>query len=666
MNAAGARWRGPAAAAAAAVTATAALAPFVGAPAAAAPPAATATTTPPQAPVAEPGTGWPAPGAAAELTATLARELESIGREPETIQRDARAAFRRVAYDLLFRGASAPPGAQAMAVAGFRLAGLRAAVDAIVDACPADGPTAEALRRFTASAAHGVVADPAVGVVAPEEPERALVPMMAPLRQALGAASPLRAPRRDGAWPLPAALARAARTAPDPAGGTDFSIERIAAACNWIPRELAMRLASLDAGAGAARTPLAREIAAALPPADSLAASGKGWASDDLRAAFAAAADARDPSAARALRQAIEAAHAIAGFSPAELPPELRRAATEACRPGLAQAAGAGQALAAVAAGREPPAAQANALRVVRESNADLARIQAARTWPDAIGAMHAPSRRMMESTIRGWCQALPAPRGAQAARAAMDAFAGELAAFRELRLEAAMRHGDAAARAAAGGSADPLLAEIDRRRAAWAAGWVTGKGNADAAAAMRRAAHVMESLAAAASLAGGAEAERRLARWGGFGAPEEGLGINPAALTGRARLAAEALIDRRDAEVDAQLGSLAQALPAAWLVALLADRLDPWLAGRDDTVAALDAAIQGPAAGAWLEGSRAALMDFARLAHEESFARRSHRGDTAAELRTRVAAAAAGILATSPELAPDAADAPAPATVTP
>ena len=665
MRAVRGRRRGHAAAATT-LAAKAALAAFIGAPSAAAPPATHAAGAPTQAPAAAPGMEWPSPGAAADLTALLAQELESIGREPETIQRDARAAFRRVAYDLLFRGASAPSGAQAMAVAGFRLADLRMAVDAIVDACPADGPAADALRRFTASAAHGVGTDPAAGAVAPEAPERALVPMMAPLRQALGAALPLRAPRREDAWPLPGELARAARTAPDPAAATDFPVERIAAACNWIPRELAARLASLDAASGAAPTPLAREIAAALPPADALAATGKGWSTDDLRAAFAAAADARDPAAARALRQAVEAAHAIAGFNPAELPPELRRAGAEACRPALAQAAAAGQALAAVAAGREPTAAQAAALRAVRESHADLVRIQAARTWPDAIGAMHAPSRRMMESTVRGWCQALPAPRGAQAVRAAMDAFAGELAAFRELRLEAAMRRGDAAARAAAGGSAEPLLAEIDRRRAAWAAGWVTGKGNADAAAAMRRAAHAMESLAAAASLAGGAEAERRLARWGGFGAPEEGLGISPAALSGRARLAAEALIDRRDAEVDAQLDSLAEALPAAWLVARLADRLDPWLAGRDDTVAALDAAIQGPAAGAWLAGSRAVLMDFARLAREESFARRAHRGDTAAVLRTRVAAAAAAVLAASPELAVDAADAPAPATVTP
>jgi hypothetical protein len=154
--------------------------------------------------------------------------------------------------------------------------------------------------------------------------------------------------------------------------------------------------------------------------------------------------------------------------------------------------------------------------------------------------------------------------------------------------------------------------------------------------------------------------------RWGGFGGPEEGLGINAAALTGRARLAAEALIDRRDAEVDAQLGSLAEALPAAWLVARLAGCLDPWLAGREDAVAALDAAIQGPGDAAWLGSSRAALMDFARLAREEAFARRTRRTDEAAQLRARLAAAAAAVLAAAPDLAAEGNDAPAPATVEP
>lgn len=619
----------------------------------------------PAPPAAAEVAAWPANGAATGLTAALARELEAIGREPDSVQRDARAAYRRVAYDLLFRGASAPAGAQAMAVAGFRLADLRGAVDAIVDACPADGPAGDALRRFTAAAAHGVAVGAGDGDARPDAPEGALVPIMAPLRQALASASPLRVPRTDPAWPSAAALARAA-----PAGtvaAPEYTIERLATACSWIPRDLGIALGKLDAAAGAVRSLLAVEIAAALPPADSLAGAGKGWTPDQMRDAFAAVAASRDAAAAAALRQAIEAAHAVATFRPAELPPELRRPATEACRPALAQGAAAGQALAEVAAGREPSAAQAAALGAVRAARADLARIEAARTWPDAIGAMHAPSRRQMESTVRGWCQGLAGPRGVPAVRAAMDAFAAELAAFRELRLEAAIRRGDAGARAAAGGSADPLLAEIDRRRAAWAAGWVTGKGSPEAAASMRRAARVMDSLAAAASLATGTDTERRLARWGGFGAPEDGTGISRGALGGRARLAAEALIDRRDPEADAQLGSLAEALPAAWLVARLADRLGPWIAGRDDTVALLDAAVQGPGADAWLAGSRAALMDFARLAREESHARREKRAEQAAELRARVAASAAAVLAAAPDLAAEPAAAPAaPATVTP
>ena len=628
-----------------------------------APPAPRAPpTTTPNAP-APPAADWPTPGAAADVAATLSQELDAIGREPESLQRDARAAFRRIAYDLVFRGASAPPGAQAMAVAGFRLADLRGAVDAIVAACPADGPAADALRRFVASAAHGVAVDAGADGLRPEAPERALVPMLAPLRQVLGTSSPLRVPRTGPAWPDEAALAR---PAPTGTAAHDFTIERIAAACSWIPRDLAMTLASFDATSGAVRAPLAVEIAAALPPADVLVTAGKGWTGDHLRAAFAAVAESRDPSAAQALRQAIEAASVVAMSNPAELPPELRRTASEVCRPALAQAGTAGAALAATAAGREPNAAQQAALRTVRAAHADLLRMQAARTWPDAIGAMHGPSRRQMESTTRGWCQALAAPRGADAARTAMDAFAAELARFRDLRMETAMRRGGAAARAAAGGSADALLTEIDRRRAAWASGWVTGKGSREAGAAMLRAGRVMDALAAAAVLSSGAEAERRLVRWGGFGGPEEGLGINAAALTGRARLAAEALIDRRDAEVDAQLGSLAEALPAAWLVARLAGCLDPWLAGREDAVAALDAAIQGPGDAAWLGSSRAALMDFARLAREEAFARRTRRTDEAAQLRARLAAAAAAVLAAAPDLAAEGNDAPAPATVEP
>lgn len=289
-------------------------------------------------------------------------------------------------------------------------------------------------------------------------------------------------------------------------------------------------------------------------------------------------------------------------------------------------------------AARGTPAQQAEAL-------GDLQRLAAAGTWPERMDAVRAGTREPFERLLRQWGSTL-AQTGAssraqrQTVRTIMDTFADQLTQFHPVPLETRLRARDPAAIAAAAGQSQPLLEEIDRRRAAWALAWSRGRpaGMDATARAMQRVADTMEGLAAVAALEGTDPAETRLHRWGGFSARAVSTGLHPQALVARTRLTVEALLAGQDAEVDAQVDHLRRDLPVAWLVARLTEELQPWLEARGGVCAQLDAVCSGPGPESLLGTERATLMLFSRYLREEVAARQAHDEERARALRSYLA----------------------------
>ncbi|MFO0961931.1 MAG: hypothetical protein U0625_03385 [Phycisphaerales bacterium] len=337
--------------------------------------------------------------------------------------------------------------------------------------------------------------------------------------------------------------------------------------------------------------------------------------------AATAPADADDAPPADPAAAAAALARRVQAFDPAALRPDLRAAAHDL----------------QAAAARAPDDTRAQA-----EAAADLERIAAVPGWVDAMGAMRAASRHPFDAVSRAWVAALREPGRRAAARAQMDAFARQLARVHPMPLERALRGGEPAALEVAAGRSQELLAEIDRRRAAWAAGWSVNKGAGDATTRALRLARVMEVLAEGAALGRDAAAEQQLVRWGGWWARIEGLGVHPKALAARSALAVEAVLEGKEAEVEAQLAKLDQELPVAALVARVAERLGPWLAARAGVVVAVQNAVAAPAPGAWMGEERAALMAFARLAREHARARAQRDEALAERLRAAMVPLAA------------------------
>ena len=153
---------------------------------------------------------------------TLRTEMDELGRTPASQVRDAKVSVRRVAFDLLFHGAGAPADAQAAAVAGLRLHGLRGDVDALIEASsagtrPEDARATEAIARFAKGAAHGMASAPDC-----TRPEAALAPLMAPLTEAASHAASRGGAAWTTAWPGVAELGAAGAAAARGAGpGTD-------------------------------------------------------------------------------------------------------------------------------------------------------------------------------------------------------------------------------------------------------------------------------------------------------------------------------------------------------------------------------------------------------------------------------------------------------------
>lgn len=138
-------------------------------------------------------------GAAADMAATLRREIDASSAEGGDQAATARLAVRRVAFDLLFRGA-APDAPQAAAMAGLRLAWIREEIDAAVSAPPADGDRRArfdaALAHFAQLASHGIA-----GGIDPARPELAIAPLLGPLESAIAAAAGTDVPLPGASWP---------------------------------------------------------------------------------------------------------------------------------------------------------------------------------------------------------------------------------------------------------------------------------------------------------------------------------------------------------------------------------------------------------------------------------------------------------------------------------
>lgn len=449
-------------------------------------------------------------GAVTAAAQSMRREIERISAAPHGPARDAALALRRVAFDLLARGNEAPDDAQAMAVAGLRLARACAMLDAVLSSAEAERrlnpAVVAALARFVRAAEHGLDAPPPAA-----EPERALREALAPLREAVAG---LEAKGPSGAGAPPAAVPATA----------------------W-PAEP-------ELGPGGAAAPGPADAAA--PP------------------------DGQDPAA------------------------------------------------------------------------ADLARLAAMKSWPDAIAAMNAPSRERFAALTKRWAANLKLPAEQAAARATIDRFARELETFRTLPLEAGLRASSPAASEAALGRGKDLLGAVDRQRKQWVKAWSDGRGTAEATGAMLRLARVMAALEASNALSPRLAGARDLERWGGWSSAVTDLAIHPKAIAGRGALALESLLSGDAAGTDLQLAKLDDELPLAWFVALLAERVAPWAAPRPALGSMLAAAADAPSGESWMGSHRAEWALLGRLAAEEAHARAAGNAPIAAALRAEFASRAA------------------------
>ena len=213
--------------------------------------------------------------AATEAAATLRSEIDALSKGAGDPRTDARIALRRVAFDLLFRGDAAEHG-DASVVAGFRLAWLRAELDALVQSVPADAARAAALAgavaEFANAAAHGVDRVPP-----PDRPEESLRALLEPLDRAVAATE---ADGRDPGTAWPAAIGRGNR----PPAASAAWIEPAPAAS--MPADDAARIAAIQGWSATIRSCSPRSAA-------QFEASAKAWSTalrDRVRQAAARAA----------------------------------------------------------------------------------------------------------------------------------------------------------------------------------------------------------------------------------------------------------------------------------------------------------------------------------------------------------------------------------------
>ena len=238
-----------------------------------------------------------------DASRTLRTELDALAAEAAGPARESRIALRRVAFDLLFRGAGLGPTEQAMPIAGLRLFALRSAIDAEIAKDRADGPAAaqfrEALARFASIAAHGIAPSPS------QPDDAALAEALRPLEEAIAAAETRPPKFPSTAWPSIGDPADAKATVAAAAPVTPES---------WTKAELDAASTRWTAGIAAAHAPSRRSFEAA----------AKAWA-----------AALRDPARRQAACSAMVALDAeLRAFEPGAFERRLRRAdpaARESC-----------------------------------------------------------------------------------------------------------------------------------------------------------------------------------------------------------------------------------------------------------------------------------------------------------------------------------------------
>lgn len=570
----------------------------------------------------------------------------------------ARIAFRRVVYDLLFHGADAE--AQAMAVAGLRLADCRETLDRLLESLPFAVPTAPGaptplpptpaddhradLARFAAACAQGLHPLPSAA-----QPERALAERLEPLRRVVAWLEQRADPAQPNAWPT---LEGAARGAQSQWAAEDAAADLRAAlaAAVWLTPSERTACAALAAAPPAGDARLASALAECLARASDLTRGEGAWDAVRLRAMVVAITAQPNADAVETLARTLRAAQAVRTFDASTLPPTVRGAAREIQVQARRAAVKLAPLLSRLATAEHALASPelASAMEAQTGAAADLSRLRAAGGWPERLAAVRAGSREPFEGVVRAWSGALVQPDQRARTRSTMDAFAGQLARFAPVRMETRLRAEDPRAVAATAGQARALLAELDTRRTAWALAWTRGGGGA-AAAAMNTAARVMEALAAVAALRGdrparedatdgraheGAAAQAALSRWGGCAAPPGGMGVHPRTLEARAEVAVEALLAGDNARAETHLSAIERDAPVAWFVALALEHLQGWIAQRGGVSAQLDAACSGPGPDSWLGAARQELMLLSRYMREETALRGAADRERAEALR--------------------------------
>ena len=288
-----------------------------------------------------------------------------------------------------------------------------------------------------------------------------------------------------------------------------------------------------------------------------------------------------------------------------------------------------------IAAGRPAPAPPED--DEVLAAAADLGRLALLAEHADVAGAHHAPARERFRGVTKGWADGLRDRSRRDAARRSIDAFEAERAMFVPMPMEAALRRGSSEAAAAAFGRGVDVLAAIDRCRAAWITGWLDGRGSVTARESAERWVHLLATLERVHGIDAGALAGQAH-RWGGLAVPTEVMGLHPKALAGRGALALEAALAGDVAAVDRQLPAIDLELPLAEGASALARIVDGWARRRPGVGALLDAAIDGPGAGAWMADRRAEWMLLSRLLAEDVAARAANDGERSSALRAATA----------------------------
>lgn len=585
--------------------------------------------------------------AAIDDAATLRKELDTLATLAPGVVRDARIAYRRIAFDLLFHGAAADFGAQEMVIAGLRMTAARNDLDRVLERTlpTTTGAAAvnEALRRFTAGAAQGL--DP---LPPTDHPEQALAATLRPLEEAVALLERATPEPPETAWPDAAQLAAESTPAAPAVADTIAQATWMDESTRTALREACARARSAD-GTDAMRADT--ECMRALGVGGRIAAHPEGWTAGAVASGFSALAGAYSSSNAQRLADALAAADTCITLDAQALRTDLRAAAAEirtrALRDGIAVA----QALPGLVTGAEPAAAVT--MQSLAASAADLSRIGAVPAWIDAVAAARGASRSAFEGASRQWVTGLRDPARRDGVRSSMDAFASEVPFAKPSEFELRIRRQDPAALAACAGRPTDLLRELDARRAAWAAAWSNGRGTPDVSLAMLRAVRVTELLGAMSTLTKEEGVERRLGTWGGLATSGRGWSLHPKALAARSALALESLIGAKDADVDTDLAALERDLPLMIIASRLSGRLDPWLARRTGIGPALVAARDAPGTASYLGGMRSEWMQLSRCMIEESRAAERHLDDAERELRTMASGVAWTI---APQLDPSAA----------